>query len=308
MPIPETGPVSILDVRNEFAPTKNPPHSLNQFYSGGSFVPAGTTGKNGVIPSSGTISLDDFRGSSNVIPVEILAYKTAQSNGDNAQVINQLDVASTWTAVGGGTYTGTVLSSDLLVSLWAFARGGVAVDPAPDNFTVRLPSAGINNSGGGSVTVQVATATKGSLTQTAYRPAAGGSSNGYCVGILLVRNANLSNPITASDSYVSDSVLSPQLATAGTSINAPVGSMGVLLNGARHTSGNSPGNQTGYTSFTRRIWSDTRNMSNHDPAIYVNSVPTSRSGTIGEANLSGGAGTNVAQACWSTYMFAINPA
>ena len=42
-------------------------YSLSEFYSGGSLVPASNTG----VPSSGTISLGDFYGATNITPLVI---------------------------------------------------------------------------------------------------------------------------------------------------------------------------------------------------------------------------------------------
>ncbi len=60
MPLPASGPISMANIRDEFGDTN--PISLNEFYAGGGKVPAGTLGAQGVVPSSGAISIGTFYG------------------------------------------------------------------------------------------------------------------------------------------------------------------------------------------------------------------------------------------------------
>ena len=64
MTLPSSGVISISDLRTEFSgPT---PSSLSDYYSGGTYVPAGTqNGSGAVIPTSGTIALSNFYGAKN---------------------------------------------------------------------------------------------------------------------------------------------------------------------------------------------------------------------------------------------------
>ena len=64
MTLPSSGVISISDLRTEFSgPT---PSSLSDYYSGGTYVPAGTQNGSGtVIPTSGTIALSNFYGAKN---------------------------------------------------------------------------------------------------------------------------------------------------------------------------------------------------------------------------------------------------
>lgn len=71
MPLPSSGPLSLNDIQTEFGGTN--PISLNEYYAGGSFVPAGTTGTNGAVPSSGAISIFNFYGTAKSINV-LMAY------------------------------------------------------------------------------------------------------------------------------------------------------------------------------------------------------------------------------------------
>jgi hypothetical protein len=76
----------MTDIQTEFGGTN--PIGLNEYYAGGGLVPAGTTGTYGAVPSSGTLSIQNFYGTSNYIPVYVE------------------DVFSTWLYTGiGGTQT-----------------------------------------------------------------------------------------------------------------------------------------------------------------------------------------------------------
>ena len=65
MTLPTSGPISLSDIQTEFGGSN--PISLSEYYAGGSYVPAGTSGTNGAVPSSGTISIWNFYGTSNVV-------------------------------------------------------------------------------------------------------------------------------------------------------------------------------------------------------------------------------------------------
>ena len=61
MPLPESGPLSLGMIRDEYGGGN--PASLNQYYAGGGLVPANAEGINGPIPSAGTIDFEVFYGS-----------------------------------------------------------------------------------------------------------------------------------------------------------------------------------------------------------------------------------------------------
>mgnify|MGYP003648469119 CR=1 FL=1 len=65
MTLPTTGPLSLSQIQTEFGGAN--PISLSEYYAGGAYVPSGTSGTNGAVPSSGTISIWNFYGTSNVI-------------------------------------------------------------------------------------------------------------------------------------------------------------------------------------------------------------------------------------------------
>ena len=62
MPLPTSGPLSLQQIATEFKASN--PVSLSQLYAGGGLVPAGTSGTYGPVPTSGTISIQNFYGTS----------------------------------------------------------------------------------------------------------------------------------------------------------------------------------------------------------------------------------------------------
>ena len=61
MPLPESGPLTLWNIQSEFG-LGSAPVSMSEYYSNGSYVPKGTEGINGPIPSSGTLEIRDFYG------------------------------------------------------------------------------------------------------------------------------------------------------------------------------------------------------------------------------------------------------
>ena len=75
MAIPSSGALSLSDIQTEFGGSN--PISLSEYYAGGAYVPAGTTGTYGAVPSSGEISIRNFYGTSN-----FLDQQTITTGGD----------------------------------------------------------------------------------------------------------------------------------------------------------------------------------------------------------------------------------
>jgi hypothetical protein len=65
MTLPSSGPLTLADIQTEFGGSN--PISLSEYYAGGAYVPAGTSGTYGAVPSSGAISIQNFYGTSSVI-------------------------------------------------------------------------------------------------------------------------------------------------------------------------------------------------------------------------------------------------
>lgn len=64
MPIPSTGALALSAVQTEFGGSN--PISLSEYYAGGTYVAAGTSGTNGAVPASGAISVSKFYGTTAV--------------------------------------------------------------------------------------------------------------------------------------------------------------------------------------------------------------------------------------------------
>ena len=65
MTLPTSGPLSLSDIQTEFGGTA--PTSLSEYYAGGAYVPSGTSGTNGPVPSSGAIGIANFYGTSSLV-------------------------------------------------------------------------------------------------------------------------------------------------------------------------------------------------------------------------------------------------
>jgi len=60
-------PICLTDLRTEFGDANGGNVCLTEYYAGGANVAAGTSGTNGAVPSSGTVCLTDFLGTSNIV-------------------------------------------------------------------------------------------------------------------------------------------------------------------------------------------------------------------------------------------------
>ena len=100
MAIPSTGAVSFGDIQTEFGGSN--PIGLSEYYAGGGLVPAGTTGTNGAVPSSGAICVNVFHGTSKPPPASQQAYTTA---GTYTWVAPTGVTSVSVVAVGAATYS-----------------------------------------------------------------------------------------------------------------------------------------------------------------------------------------------------------
>ena len=79
MALPTSGTLTLADIQTEFGGSN--PIGLSEYYAGGSYVPAGTSGTNGAVPSSGTISISDFYGTSAALDVQTVTIGLYTSKG-----------------------------------------------------------------------------------------------------------------------------------------------------------------------------------------------------------------------------------
>jgi len=103
MALPASGPLSLSDIQTEFGGTN--PISLNEYYAGGAFVPAGTSGTYGAVPTSGAISIQNFYGTADAILGGTYTYRTAVT-GEAFNTVNDVESiaynGTTFCAVGMG--------------------------------------------------------------------------------------------------------------------------------------------------------------------------------------------------------------
>ena len=115
MTLPAPGvSLSLSQIQGEFGGSN--PISLSEYYAGGAYVPAGTTGTNGPVPSSGTISISNFYGTSNIPPLSVTADSVSGFNNGPSNFGPVSTSGSPNTTPSGGvgpyTYMWTHISTD----------------------------------------------------------------------------------------------------------------------------------------------------------------------------------------------------
>lgn len=65
MALPTSGPLTLSDIQTEFGGSN--PAALSEYYAGGAYVPSGTTGTYGAVPSSGAIGIQNFYGTTSLV-------------------------------------------------------------------------------------------------------------------------------------------------------------------------------------------------------------------------------------------------
>lgn len=71
-----TGTITLGDIQTEFGGSN--PIQFSEYYAGGAYVPAGTAG----LPSTGTLSMNAYRGKSKVTPVTVTVDATTKAEGN----------------------------------------------------------------------------------------------------------------------------------------------------------------------------------------------------------------------------------
>ena len=110
MAIPSAGSALALSaIQTEFGGSN--PISMSEYYAGGDNVPSGTTGDSGNIPSSGTISMSQFYGSTNRVSIALTISSTTQnyniySNKGGTYSAGNSDITLTVQAIVGSSSTG----------------------------------------------------------------------------------------------------------------------------------------------------------------------------------------------------------
>jgi hypothetical protein len=120
MPIKVSGPISMQDIVNEFG--GETPHSINEYYRGGSRVPNANINAN--IPQTGAISVGNFYGASKVIYLTLEMFGGGGAGGNGYE-----DGGDPNTRPGDGQATGIMLKSSFDSGNYNFitsASGGTA--------------------------------------------------------------------------------------------------------------------------------------------------------------------------------------
>ena len=121
MTLPASGPLSLSDIQTEFGGSN--PISLSEYYAGGGLVPAGTSGTYGAVPSSGALSIQNFYGTSQFIPVYIedlfSTWLFNTSTPSNVTVTNGINLSG-----NGGLVWTKLRSTDASHQLYDTVRGG----------------------------------------------------------------------------------------------------------------------------------------------------------------------------------------
>jgi hypothetical protein len=107
MPLPSSGPLSLANIQTEFGGSN--PISLSEYYAGGGLVPAGTSGTYGAVPSSGTISIRNFYGTSNTV-VDFFDRYVVGSGFGSGQAGYQIIGVSAGGLLAGNDYESTNFS------------------------------------------------------------------------------------------------------------------------------------------------------------------------------------------------------
>jgi hypothetical protein len=87
MALPTSGVLDLSDIQTEFGGSN--PISLSEYYAGGLYVPSGTSGTNGAVPTSGEIEVSDFYGTQSGITITVTEGTdniVAISGSNNAQI------------------------------------------------------------------------------------------------------------------------------------------------------------------------------------------------------------------------------
>jgi hypothetical protein len=101
--------LAVSEIVTEFGGST--PHSLSEYYAGGSNVPSGTTGEGGAIPTSGAISIGQFYGSTNRVAINLNTGSTTDynifDNRGGTYVAGTSDITVTVDGRVGSTSTST---------------------------------------------------------------------------------------------------------------------------------------------------------------------------------------------------------
>ena len=117
MTTPSSGPISLLDIQNEFGGAN--PIGINEYYRGGGRIP--NSASYNAVPTSGTISLNNFYNLSAVTGLSVEILMVAGGGGTYSDRENGLQTGG---GGGGGTYISSRSLSPGSYSVFIGAGGG----------------------------------------------------------------------------------------------------------------------------------------------------------------------------------------
>ena len=170
MTLPSSGPLSLSDIQGEFGGSN--PISLSEYYAGGGLVPPGTSGTYGAVPSSGTISIQNFYGTTAFTPVT-----NTYTSGSGNETVPSGASSLTLTVVGAGGSGGssyTDFGSDVYNSGGGGGGAGYSIitrSVVSGDWSTTIAYS-VGTSGG------VSSTTTGSLSAGAVSLTGGGGGNG----------------------------------------------------------------------------------------------------------------------------------
>jgi hypothetical protein len=129
-------PICLTDLRTEFGDANGGNVCLTEYYAGGANVAAGTSGTNGAVPSSGTVCLTDFLGTSNIVMGTFPAFSQGYT-------LNQFPSGSTSSTAFSGYQTH--FSQQTGIQCGAFAVVGFRHTPSNGYVSIEFYS-GTNQS------------------------------------------------------------------------------------------------------------------------------------------------------------------
>ena len=137
MALPSSGALTLADIQTEFGGSN--PISLSEYYAGGANVPAGTTGTYGAVPSSGTISIRNFYGTSKVVyRLDADTYLDSALSPTDAGVT--ININSNGTVVVTSLNLGTLASYNWITPTTGSTSYYVRADPISGTFSSGTPS------------------------------------------------------------------------------------------------------------------------------------------------------------------------
>lgn len=281
MALPTSGAIKLSEIQSEFGGTN--PVSLSEYYSGGSFVPASTSG----VPASGEISVGDFYGASN-------QYSFSISSDTQSADIRALAVSDGWD--GQTPLVANINAGTTLYSNSTSTGGAVVAGSFPGGLTI-VNSGNITGQGGGAGSdggpaLQVTTSDTVSITNNSGAfIAGGGGGGGGSQGGGGAGQAAPGQAGAAGGAYTSSQVISSYVQPYGCSEGGVMSgtlSCSVTVSGVAGAGGNQgasagSGTTTGGSCYATTTLTNTGHVPGYT-GPYCNPIPYS-------GTLSGGGGT-----------------